>query len=89
MVGMTAMPEAGLARELAMPYASCAVAVNWAAGRDPAGAGERDQGQREGTSPTCARPGVREPLTHPARLGVVLRLLESERPLEATLRLEG
>ena len=32
-VGMTGMPEAGLARELALPYASCAVVVNPAAGR--------------------------------------------------------
>lgn len=33
MVGMTGMPEAALARELELCYASCAVAVNWAAGR--------------------------------------------------------
>ena len=33
MVGMTAMPEAGLARELGMEYAVCALAVNHAAGR--------------------------------------------------------
>lgn len=32
MVGMTGMPEAGLARELNMAYASCAVMANWAAG---------------------------------------------------------
>lgn len=32
-VGMTAMPEAGLARELDLPYAICAVVVNCAAGR--------------------------------------------------------
>jgi 5'-methylthioinosine phosphorylase len=32
MVGMTGMPEAVLARELDMAYASCAVVVNWAAG---------------------------------------------------------
>jgi len=32
MVGMTGMPEAALARELEMPYASCAVVANWAAG---------------------------------------------------------
>ena len=32
MVGMTAMPEAALARELEIPYASIAVSVNWAAG---------------------------------------------------------
>jgi 5'-methylthioinosine phosphorylase len=33
MVGMTGMPEAALARELELPYASCAVVANWAAGR--------------------------------------------------------
>ncbi len=32
-VGMTGMPEAALARELAIPYACCAVVANWAAGR--------------------------------------------------------
>lgn len=32
MVGMTAMPEAALARELGMEYAVIAVCVNWAAG---------------------------------------------------------
>ena len=32
-VGMTAMPEAALARELGLPYASCCIVVNWAAGR--------------------------------------------------------
>jgi 5'-methylthioinosine phosphorylase len=37
MVGMTAMPEAALARELGIDYAICAVAVNWAAGRSPEG----------------------------------------------------
>ncbi|MBT6272762.1 MAG: S-methyl-5'-thioinosine phosphorylase [Chromatiales bacterium] len=35
-VGMTGMPEAGLARELSLPYACCAVIVNPAAGRGPA-----------------------------------------------------
>jgi purine nucleoside phosphorylase len=35
MVGMTAMPEAALARELDVDYAICAVAVNFAAGRAP------------------------------------------------------
>jgi 5'-methylthioinosine phosphorylase len=35
MVGMTAMPEAALARELHLDYAMCAVAVNYAAGRSP------------------------------------------------------
>lgn len=37
MVGMTGMPEAVLARELEVPYASCAVVANWAAGRGPGG----------------------------------------------------
>ncbi|MGH8453390.1 MAG: S-methyl-5'-thioinosine phosphorylase [Nevskiales bacterium] len=32
LVGMTGMPEAGLARELGLNYACCAVVVNWAAG---------------------------------------------------------
>ena len=34
LVGMTAMPEASLARELELCYASCAVVANWAAGKD-------------------------------------------------------
>lgn len=34
-VGMTAMPEAALARELELPYASLALSVNWAAGLVP------------------------------------------------------
>jgi 5'-methylthioinosine phosphorylase len=37
MVGMTAMPEAALARELGVAYAICAFAVNFAAGRSPDG----------------------------------------------------
>lgn len=32
-VGMTGMPEAGLARELQLPYAALCVVSNWAAGR--------------------------------------------------------
>lgn len=32
-VGMTGMPEAGIARELGLEYAICAVVINWAAGR--------------------------------------------------------
>lgn len=32
-VGMTAMPEAALARELGLCYASCNVVANWAAGK--------------------------------------------------------
>jgi 5'-methylthioinosine phosphorylase len=38
MVGMTAMPEAVLARELGIDYAICALAVNHAAGRARGGA---------------------------------------------------
>lgn len=38
-VGMTAMPEAGLAREVGLSYATCCPVVNHAAGRAPAGAG--------------------------------------------------
>ena len=41
-VGMTAMPEAALARELGLAYAVCAVVVNWAAGR-----GQSDEGIHE------------------------------------------
>jgi len=37
MVGMTAMPEAALARELDLEYAICALAVNFAAGKGPGG----------------------------------------------------
>jgi purine nucleoside phosphorylase len=37
LVGMTAMPEAGLARELGLSYAICCVVVNRAAGRTPPG----------------------------------------------------
>ncbi len=33
MVGMTGMPEASLAREASVPYATLAVVANWAAGR--------------------------------------------------------
>lgn len=35
LVGMTGMPEAALARELGMGYATSAVVVNWAAGLQP------------------------------------------------------
>ena len=33
LVGMTAMPEAALAREAGLCYAACAVVANWAAGK--------------------------------------------------------
>lgn len=35
LVGMTGMPEAGIARELGLRYASLCVVANWAAGCDP------------------------------------------------------
>lgn len=35
LVGMTGMPEAALARELGLPYASLALVANWAAGCGP------------------------------------------------------
>lgn len=38
LVGMTGMPEAGLARELGLGYASLCVVANWAAGCDAADA---------------------------------------------------
>jgi 5'-deoxy-5'-methylthioadenosine phosphorylase len=41
MVGMTGMPEAALARELALPYAAIAVVANYAAGRAASSAGIR------------------------------------------------
>lgn len=40
LVGMTGMPEAALARELGLDYACAALVANWAAGCDPADAGE-------------------------------------------------
>lgn len=36
-VGMTGMPEAALARELGLAYASLVIVANWAAGCDPLG----------------------------------------------------
>ncbi len=46
MVGMTAMPEAALARELSIRYAVCALAVNYAAGRGPGDASIHAQLER-------------------------------------------
>ncbi|MGD9582779.1 MAG: S-methyl-5'-thioinosine phosphorylase [Lysobacterales bacterium] len=37
MIGMTAMPEAVLARELGIDYAGLSLVANWAAGLEPAG----------------------------------------------------
>jgi purine nucleoside phosphorylase len=46
MVGMTALPEAALARELGVDYAICAVAVNDAAGRSKDGSSPLAQIER-------------------------------------------
>jgi len=46
LVGMTAMPEAALARELGLAYAVCAIVVNWAAGRGEPGEGIHAEIQR-------------------------------------------
>jgi purine nucleoside phosphorylase len=62
MVGMTAMPEACLARELGIDYAICALAVNHAAGRCPDGAPAAQQIER------CIDDGLR-------RVGTVLTRL--------------
>jgi 5'-methylthioinosine phosphorylase len=62
MVGMTAMPEAALARELGLRYAICALAVNRAAGRAPDGTPIHAQIERHRAS------GMR-------RLGAVLERL--------------
>ena len=35
LVGMTGMPEAGLARELGLEYACLGIVANWAAGAGP------------------------------------------------------
>ncbi len=40
-VGMTGMPEAGLARELEVPYAAICAVANWAAGRGDSGSAIR------------------------------------------------
>jgi len=54
-VGMTGMPEAGLARELALPYAAIAVVVNHAAGRGESRAGIRWEGIERMLHATIAR----------------------------------
>ena len=52
-VGMTAMPEAALARELGLRFACIAVVVNWAAGKGnqtTVSIGEIDENIRKGTN---------------------------------------
>ena len=53
-VGMTAMPEAALARELGLAYAVCAIVVNRAAGRGQDGEGIHDEIKR------CIQTGMRQ-----------------------------
>jgi 5'-methylthioinosine phosphorylase len=62
MVGMTAMPEACLARELGIDYAICAFAVNYAAGRSPDGSPAAAQIER------CLDEGLRRVATVLTRL---------------------
>jgi len=50
LVGMTGMPEAGLAREIGLEYACCAVVVNRAAGRGTDIHGELAQWVEQGMS---------------------------------------
>ncbi len=57
MVGMTAMPEAALAREAGLAYACIAVSVNWAAGLGTAGEGihaQIEQAIQSGMQKTAA-----------------------------------
>ena len=72
MVGMTAMPEAALARELGIDYAVLALGVNHAAGRGPKGEGVHAQIERH----------LRDGMTHVAR---ILEILVAESASAATL----
>jgi 5'-methylthioinosine phosphorylase len=56
LVGMTGMPEAGLAREAGLAYANCALVVNWAAGvgGTPISLAAIEQQLREGMSRVIA-----------------------------------
>jgi len=56
MIGMTGMPEAALARELALPYACLALSVNWAAGltAEPISMGAIDEVLRTGMASVLA-----------------------------------
>jgi 5'-methylthioadenosine phosphorylase/5'-methylthioinosine phosphorylase len=53
LVGMTGMPEAALARELGLSYASLAFAVNWAAGKGDGAIAMEEIGEHLGF---CADP---------------------------------
>ena len=72
MVGMTAMPEAALARELGMDYAVLALGVNYAAGRGPKGEAVHAQIERH----------LKEGMTRVAR---ILESLASEAAADSTL----
>jgi 5'-methylthioadenosine phosphorylase len=54
-VGMTGMPEAALARELDLPYATIAVVVNHAAGRGESAGGVKLEGIEQMLHATIAR----------------------------------
>lgn len=56
-VGMTAMPEAALAREAGLCYATCAVVVNWAAGKSQ-GPIEMDEIERNLEEGMCKARGI-------------------------------
>lgn len=58
LVGMTALPEAALARELGIKFASLALAVNHAAGRSPEGAPILEEIERHLERGMQAVPGV-------------------------------
>jgi purine nucleoside phosphorylase len=72
MVGMTAMPEAALARELGIDYAVLALGVNHAAGRAPNGEGVHSQIERH----------LRDGMTRVSR---ILEVIVSEAVRSATL----
>jgi 5'-methylthioinosine phosphorylase len=66
MVGMTGMPEAALAREAELPYASLAVSVNWAAGLGSGDIhGEIERTIAEGMKKVRAVLAKALPLLHP------------------------
>ena len=67
-VGMTAMPEASLARELDMDYAQLSLVVNWAAGAGPVSADSAGAGIHEIISMDAIRARISEGDTMAVRL---------------------
>ncbi|MBU0753316.1 MAG: S-methyl-5'-thioinosine phosphorylase [Gammaproteobacteria bacterium] len=61
-VGMTGMPEAGLAREIGLPYAAVCVVANWCAGRHDSANGIRFDTIEAGLQDSLAR--VRRIIEH-------------------------